>query len=236
MSENENPASVGPLVGGDSEIAGRDDGTHSTANVSQANEKHASDLKVSDAALAFIRQWFADTESPVFLCSLANDSNDPNEPVERHLSTRDDAKVEVFLTKWDRPGRGLFFCVSTIREGMPRNRETVAETPGLWADVDFKDVIDDRETVLRRVKGLRLPPSLIVSSGNGLHLYWRFKEPLTLNGIDGADTIERVESTLKLLADLVGGDMKVTHVASLMRLPGTHNSKHGEWKDVEVIK
>ena len=41
--------------------------------------------------------------------------------------------------------------------------------------------------------------------------------------MDGAETIERVEAALKLLADLVGGDMKVTQVAALMRLPGTHN-------------
>jgi hypothetical protein len=39
---------------------------------------------------------------------------------------------------------------------------------------------------------------------------------------------------LKLLADLVGGDMKVTQVAALMRLPGTHNSKRNSWKLVEV--
>ncbi len=186
------------------------------------------------AALAFIERWFGATEQPVYVCTLANERDDPNEPTERHIAGRDDTKVEAFITKWDRPGRGLFFCVSTIQADMNRNKDTVAEIPGLWADIDFKDVIDDEATILRRVKALRYPPTIIVSSGHGLHLYWPFKEAITINVVDGAETIERIEAALKLLADLVGGDMKVTQVAALMRLPGTHNSKFGEWKQVEI--
>jgi hypothetical protein len=181
----------------------------------------------------FVRGWFEFTETPVYFCSLPNEKNDPNEPNEQHVSTRDLGEVEDFIAKWNRPGRGLFFCVSTIN-GKKRNKDSVAEIPGLWADVDFKDVKETPDSILKRAKALPLPPSIIVRSGNGLHLYWRFKEPVTINIIDGADAIERVEAALKLLADLVGGDMKVTHVAALMRLPGTHNSKRDEWKPVEI--
>jgi hypothetical protein len=198
----------------------------------QQNTRTAADTK---AAMDFIGRWFGNTEAPVYICSLANDRDDSKEPTERHVSTRDSAEVDAFIAKWDRPGRGMFFCVSTIRQGMKRNKENVAEIPGLWADVDFKDVADDRDTILRRVKALPKPPSIIVSSGNGLHLYWQFKEALKINVVDGAETIERVEAALKQLADLCGGDMKLTQVAALMRVPGTHNSKRGEWKDVEVI-
>jgi hypothetical protein len=190
---------------------------------------------VTCAAMEFIGRWFGSTEAPVYLCSLANDRDDSKEPTERHVSTRDSGEVDAFIAKWDRPGRGMFFCVSTIRQGMKRNKENIAEIPGLWADIDFKDVADDRDTILRRVKALPRPPSIIVSSGNGLHLYWQFKEAIKVDVVDGAESIERVEAALKLLADLVGGDQKVTQVAALMRVPGTHNSKRGEWKDVEVI-
>lgn len=186
-------------------------------------------------ALAFIKQWFAGTEAPVYICSLANDRDDSREPTERHVLTReDDATVSAFITKWDRAGRGMFVCVSTIRAGQKRNKETVCEIPGLWVDVDFKDVVDDEATILRRVKALPLPPSIINRSGNGLHLYWKFKEPLIVNIVDGTETFERVEAALKLLVDLVGGDQKVTQVAALMRLPGTHNNKRDEWKPVEI--
>jgi hypothetical protein len=183
--------------------------------------------------MAFVKEWFEFTETPVYFCSLPNEKNDPNEPNEQHVWTRDLGAVEDFIGEWNRPGRGLFFCVSTIN-GKKRNKENVAEIPGLWADIDFKDVKETPDSILKRVKALPLPPSIIVQSGNGLHLYWRFKEPVTINIVDGAETIERIEAALKLLADLVGGDMKVTQVAALMRLPGTHNTKRDEWKPVEI--
>src|ERR1700733_4860655 len=188
----------------------------------------------SPAAFTFIKSWFGATTAPAFICSLANDRDDSNEPTERHMSTRDGDQVQSFIAKWDRPGRGLFLCVSTIKAGEKRNKENVAEIPGLHADIDFKDVDDDETTILRRVKALPKPPSTIIRSGNGLHCYWKFKEPLIINDADGAETIERVEAALKLLADLVGGDMLVTQVAALMRLPGTHNSKRNSWKLAEV--
>jgi hypothetical protein len=179
----------------------------------QATTRTATD---TSAALNFIHQWFGATEQPVYICSLANDRDDSKEPTERHVATREGKEVDAFIAKWDRTGRGLFFCVSTIKPGAIRNKDNVVEIPGLWADVDFKDVIDDEATILRRVKALPKPPSIIVRSGNGLHLYWRFKESLTVNIVDGAETIERVEAALKQLADLCGGDMKLTQVAALI--------------------
>lgn len=187
------------------------------------------------ASIEFTHQWFGATEQPYYICSLPNEKNHPSEPGEKHVATRDDADASPFIAKWNCPGRGLFFCVSTIRDREKRNKENVVEIPGLWTDIDFKDVKETPDTILKRLKTLPLPPSLIVSSGNGYHVYWCFKEPLTVNIIDGTETIERVEAALKLLADLVGGDMKVTQVAALMRLPGTHNSKRDEFKPVETI-
>jgi hypothetical protein len=186
-------------------------------------------------ALTFINQWFGATEQPVYLCSLPNERNDPNESGERRVSTRDSAEVYAFIAKWNRPGRGTFFCVSTIQPDRKRNKDNVAEIPGLWADIDFKDVKENEDSILKRVKTLPLPPSIVVRSGHGLHLYWRFKGPMIVNIVDGAETIERIEAASKLLADLVGGDQKVTQVAALMRLPGTHNSKNAdEWTPVEI--
>jgi predicted P-loop ATPase len=190
----------------------------------------------SDTTVAcnFIAQWFGATEQPAYISTLANDKADTAEPDERHVSTRDANELARFVTKWDRAKRGLFFCVSTIRADQKRNKDNVAEIPGLWADIDFKDVKENEDSILKRLKTLPLPPSIINHSGNGLHCYWRFKEPVAINVVDGAETIERVEAALKQLADLVGGDMKVTQVAALMRLPGSHNSKRDEWKLVEA--
>jgi hypothetical protein len=181
----------------------------------------------------FVRTWFNASEQPGYFCSLPNAQNCDDDRVQ-HVSTRVLEVVEELGDKWNRPGRGLFFCASTIKPGCTRNKENVAEVPGLWADIDFKDVLDTPDSILKRLKTLPLPPSLIVNSGHGLHVYWRFKEAIKIINIDGAQTIERIESALKLLADLVGGDMKVTQVAALMRLPGSHNSKRDGWKPVDI--
>ena len=190
---------------------------------------------LSQQAFEFISQLFGtNTEAPVYICSLSNERNHPTEPTERHIATRAPDDISAFIAKWDRAKRGMFVCVSTVRGGMKRKKDNVAEICFLHTDIDFKDVIDDPATILRRLKALPLPPSMIVSSGNGYHCYWRFKEAIAINIIDGVETIEKVEANLKLLADLCGGDMKVTQVAALMRLPGTHNSKRDEWKLVEI--
>jgi len=184
-----------------------------------------------EGAGEFIKTLFGlGTEFPVYICSLANDRDDSSEPSERHVSTRDLADIEKFVAKWDRPKRGLFFCVGTVK-GARRAKENIAETIGLHADIDFKGINDSRADVERKLSHLPNPPSVIVSSGNGLHAYWLFKE-----AVNTQEARERIEAALKLLADLVGGDPAVCEVARLMRLPGTHNTKGGAFLPVEATK
>lgn len=127
-------------------------------------------------AAQFVRMLFADsTSAPVYLCSLANDRDDTGEPGERHVCTRDADDITRFVAKWDRAKRGLFFCVGTVN-GQRRAKEHVAEIIGLHADIDFKGIIDPPADVPKKLANLRLPPSVVVSSGNGIHAYWLFKE------------------------------------------------------------
>jgi hypothetical protein len=184
---------------------------------------------MSEQATNFIKSLFGPvTESPVYVCSLANDRNDATEPSERHVSTRDLSDIAKFIAKWDRPKRGLFFCVSTVQSGKKRSKDNVVETIGLHVDIDFKDISDSRAEVERKLAQLRLPPSVTVFSGNGIHAYWLFNESI----IGGQ---ERIEQAMRQLADLVGGDLSVCEVARLMRLPGTHNTKHGQFTPVEEL-
>lgn len=180
-------------------------------------------------AAEFIAHLFGPgTEAPVYICSLANDRDEPGEPGERHVTTRDRNDIARFVAKWDRPKRGLFFCVSTI-DGPRRSKDAAVESVGLHADIDYKGIIDSPADVERRLSQLRLPPSVTVRSGNGLHAYWLFKEPIKTQ-----DERERIEAALRLLSDLVGGDPAVCEVARLMRLPGTHNTKQGAWSEVTI--
>jgi len=180
-----------------------------------------------DQTIEFIKTVFGTTtEMPVHVCSLGNDRDGPHKP--RMVNTRDLSDITRFIAKWDQAERGLFFCVGTLKPGSKREKANVAEITFLHADIDLKDVTDSLSDVLRKLGQLRLPPSITVKSGNGVHAYWLFKEAV------GRDEFDRIEDALRLLADLVGGDIAVCEVARLMRMPGSHNTKHGAYTLVTI--
>ena len=191
-------------------------------------------------ALDFIRGLFSEsTSDPVFVCSLPNDKADPKEPGEKSILSRDPDEIAAFLVRWDRPGRAVYFCVGTLTPsaqpdkpgGSRRLKTNVAEITAIHADIDAKDIEDGIDAVLTAIRErLERQPSAIVRSGNGLHVYFRLKEAI----LDGDPDMDRAEALMKQLSDLLGGDLKVAHRAALMRLPGSHNSKHGDWKPVGI--
>lgn len=87
--------------------------------------------------------------------------------------------------------------------------------PALWVDVDGQ--ADERA-----LERLPLPPSLVVSSGSGLHAYWLLASPLSIGS-----TRERgaARDLLRALARAAGGDEAVCDVARVMRLAGSVNRK-----------
>lgn len=186
------------------------------------------------AGIQFIKTLFAaTTEHDVFVTSLANDRDDPNESGPRHIITRDGSVIVRFMEKWDRAGRGLFFCISTLKPGsVRRDKASVSELIGLHADIDFKSIDMDPSRVLSVLDQCRHQPTVVVSSGGGYHAYWLFRESLNAD----ADTVDRVELAMKQLCDHIGGDPAVTEIARLMRMPGTHNTKNGAWHDVTVVR
>jgi P4 family phage/plasmid primase-like protien len=177
----------------------------------------------------FIKGVFSSTtEMPVHLCSLGNERDGKH--ATRTLNTRNPDEVSAFIDRWDMAERGLFYCVSTMKVGShKRNKDNATELPLLFADIDLKDVAEDVDEIIRKLKLLKYAPSLIVRSGNGVHALWLLTE-----AIDVQLERDRAESLLRQLADLVGGDLQVCEVARLLRLPGSHNTKLGAFKEVVV--
>lgn len=124
-------------------------------------------------------------------------------------------------------------------------RATNATTAGLLAlavDIDLlSDVHDtkpyppDLASARRIYQALPLPPTMIVHTGNGLHVWWCFTEPWLVE--DGADPdAERAamyelarswSSTLRFHADRIG-QWKIDStfdLARVLRMPGTLNVK-----------
>ena len=173
------------------------------------------------------------TISPVFVCSLINvDARDKSGGAqERFVTTRIPEYISGFARKWDTQRRGVFWCVGTVtRDARRRAKETLAELNCLHADLDFKGLREDPETVRRVLANLRYPPSMVTASGHGLHLVWLFKESIEAT----LEAIAAVEELLRRLADLLGADPSAAECSRLLRLPGTHNTKNGERIEVTV--
>ncbi|MBW5438345.1 hypothetical protein FXB41_27360 [Bradyrhizobium canariense] len=191
------------------------------------------DLK-ANGTVDFLKALLAHTSGNAYICSFTNERE---LGAERHIHTRNFGDVAGFMDKWDRTGRGMFVCVSTQKDGTEkRNKENCKETNAAHCDIDFKGVDllgeeDARGFVLKQLARLKYQPSAIIFSGNGVHLYYFFKEP-----IDTQEHMARIEALYGQLADVVAGDPAVCEVARVMRLPGTHNTKNGENTPVEIIE
>ena len=89
----------------------------------------------------------------------------------------------------------------------------------LWVDFDrgMKELTKEKKVskVQNIIKTAGLPkPSLMISSGNGIHAYWLLKERQ-----------HEVTDILRAIAKLTGADMNSTDKARIMRLPDTMNVK-----------
>ena len=181
-----------------------------------------------DAAIDTLAAIFeAAPEGAVFLTALG-----PNGAV-HSLASRETDRIESFLQRHDRSGAGLYFCVSTLRDGANgRSKNNVGWVAGLHADVDYKDHELAPEEIQRRLDQTLLPASLVIATGGGLHCYWLFREAEAAT----PEAVARIETALRRLADHIGGDPQCAECARLMRVPGTVNYKRETPVAVRVLE
>lgn len=118
-------------------------------------------------------------------------------------------------------GYHLFFGVATRRDARSGALTNCLALPTLFCDLDFKHT---REAAARRrLSEFPLPPSAVVLSGNGLHVYWMLREPMLLQ--DPAECA-LAKSLLRRLARYLGADLVSAEPAHCLRLPGTLNPKY----------
>jgi hypothetical protein len=114
------------------------------------------------------------------------------------------------------PGQNVFFGVGTRKGG--GSKEHVVEIPALWIDLDLKEDLSPED--LTRTKEFPWPPSAVINSGGGWHVYWFLKAP------GQKEDIPRIEGRLKALAAYFGADPSAAEAARILRLPGTYNHKY----------
>jgi AAA domain len=135
------------------------------------------------------------------------------------------ASAENFARQHDKPGMGVYDCVSPLRE--PRRiKDNVALIEGLHVDIDAYKAGKTKEEIIKRLQdelgdvGIL---SCINSSGRGIHAHFLFREPIE------ADTpeAEKAQRVLKQLVTHLSADPQPAHFAALMRRIGTTNSRTG---------
>jgi hypothetical protein len=179
----------------------------------------------------FLAELFRGTQGPIYFCVLRNNKSKLQSGEVAHIITRDLNKIEGFRDKWDRPEHecGIYFHTATLKPGATqRNKETCFQFTAIFADIDDKNhLLSDRANVLELLDDCACPPSIVVDSGHGLQAHWLFNQPC-------AD-LDRVVTLRKKLRGLTASD-PVHDAPRVMRLPGTHNSKGGDWIEAVVVR
>jgi hypothetical protein len=135
------------------------------------------------------------------------------------------AAMDRFTAKHRR--EDVYFGVAARKNRLSGRLANCSSIRTLFVDCDFK-ASSERET-RQRLSAFRLPASLVVNSGGGLHCYWLLSMPVNLTS--DADT---VKALLRRLACSVGGDLSAAEPARVLRLPGTLNFKYKPPRRVSI--
>lgn len=97
-------------------------------------------------------------------------------------------------------------------------KSSVANTSALWADIDHVNLDAFRTVNLPRLERAEISPTMIVSSGWGIHVFW------VINGTWEGDLAD-AEKWNRFLAWVNGGDQQASIISHTLRYPASYNCK-----------
>ncbi len=172
-------------------------------------------MTIAAETVAFLTALYRRSGGYLTLSAIHPDRTRPTPS--RHIPLADMRALEkglLDLLAANRGGWGAVFSVATRKVNLGRwhrgGSADLHQLPALFADIDRPP----RE-VLPRLRDTHPPPSAVVLSGGGVHIYWWMSEPT-------ADWLW-ASAALRALTNQLGGDR--TNIAGAMRLPGTVNTK-----------
>ena len=137
----------------------------------------------------------------------------------------DPARIQRFLNGCKKAKLGAFNGVALRSQASLKDRKGDAAhcqvLTCLFADADFKHL--GEEDTRQRINACPLPPSIIVESGAGLHVYWMLKQPFYLKK-EMAEAKRWLRHIAASVADVV--DESVSEPARVLRIPGSYNYKY----------
>ncbi len=145
--------------------------------------------------------------------------------MDKRVSTRYFPNVEILSKEQYQSDQHVFFGVCP-HEKMKPEKNSIQYVTALWTGLDISPEGYSGKQVYffghaqaaKAVRSFPLPPSIIVQSGTGLHLYWLFKELTRL------DNISAFEELLGEINRYFQCNSPV-QIDSALRLPETHNCK-----------
>lgn len=136
-----------------------------------------------------------------------------------HYYPKSPREIVDLVERLHLPGVNLYFGVCP-RNACAATKEAVSRALCVWLDLDVKDHQEGKKELLEYVRATYvLPPTAVVDSGNGLHVYWSLRSSTTRN---------TAEVLAKSMAGHLKGDRAATDSSRFLRVPGTTN-----WKDPE---
>jgi hypothetical protein len=152
----------------------------------------------------------------------------------------------------------VYFGVALRAARLDSGRGTsgdVSVLPGFWADIDVKNpdahaqtaLPETKERALEFLEALPMKPTITVSSGNGLHVYWLFEKPVNIELGDKdktADFRKRCQETMSGWQKFVNAEAlkrgwkldNISDLARVLRIADTKNyKKRDKDKDAEVM-
>jgi len=131
--------------------------------------------------------------------------------------------IDAFCAK--HANENLYFSIATRDGGGTKSH--IQHIPAAWVDLDFKNIPQPHaDKLIGECLG---QPTFVVESGNGYHVYWKFKEPW------GKSNIADHEKLLRQLAVYFSGDLAATDSSRILRLPDSRNFKYKPPRRVKVL-
>jgi hypothetical protein len=112
----------------------------------------------------------------------------------------------------------IFFGVAPRRDDSGGALTNCSALGALFVDLDFK--VTPEAEARRRIAECPLPPSAVIHSGGGLHVYYLLREPVTLQDPTDCAT---AYSLLRRLAHFLRADLQAAEPARILRVPGSSN-------------
>lgn len=179
---------------------------------------------ITMANITFLKAWFYHMDKSQFIeLSFIHDSDKSQRPKSYFLQYDELHKVESITEDHQNNGYGAFFGVtpSTVRKAHGRRKTAeITQIVGFWLDMDTPP-----KNIMQKLDNLQIKPNFVISSGGGLHAYWRFNQAFTITDDNRAIVLKTIKDFAQAYKTGLGADTACTDLPRVMRIPGTFNLK-----------